>query len=111
MVAFNFTEVYDTDSRVGKYQWGIGSAPGLADIVPLRDYGGEFKPRDIKVPSGGSVPIRVPQVVSWQSSPCRHMAAVSFNVEAAFIMLCSGDPLSTLNMTTCSVIIVEFSSN
>jgi hypothetical protein len=63
-VIFNFTEVYDTDSRVGRYQWGIGSAPGLVDVVPLRDYEGDFKPRDIKLPSGGYVPIRVPQVVS-----------------------------------------------
>ncbi|KIY96019.1 adenylate cyclase [Monoraphidium neglectum] len=40
LITFNFTGFTDADSGPLSYQWGIGSAPGLADVLPLMAYDG-----------------------------------------------------------------------
>ncbi len=40
VVAFNFTGFVDPNSGPLSYTWGVGSAPGLVDVLPAVRYNG-----------------------------------------------------------------------
>lgn len=62
-VAFNFTGFLDYETRVQRYQWGIGSKPYSADAVPLTDVTASRVLKDIKY-AGGTQKMFVTPVVS-----------------------------------------------
>jgi hypothetical protein len=52
MVSFNFTGFLDYDSTVVRYQWGIGSKPYQADVVPVMDLKENKALKDIRYVGG-----------------------------------------------------------
>lgn len=40
LISFNFTGFADADSGPLSFRWGIGSAPGLVDVLPAMPYNG-----------------------------------------------------------------------
>jgi hypothetical protein len=73
MVSFNFTGFLDYDSTVVRYQWGIGSKPYQADVVPVMDLKENKALKDIRY-VGGTQKMMVYLAVgsSW---PWHHEAA------------------------------------
>lgn len=63
MVNFNFTGFMDYESGITRYEWGIGSKSGQADVVPLMPVTAARVLKDIKF-SGGTQKMFVTPVVS-----------------------------------------------
>jgi hypothetical protein len=44
-VEFNFTPFVDFQSGIRTYSWGVGTKPGLADVIPMQVFNGTMTVR------------------------------------------------------------------
>lgn len=74
LVNFNFTGFLDYESGIQRYQWGIGSKPNTADVVPLINVTSGRVLKDIRY-TGGTQKMFVTPVVSLHMKHGRAAAA------------------------------------
>lgn len=77
IVNFNFTGFYDYESGIDRYQWGIGSKPSMADVLPLTPLTAGRVLKDIKYAGGTQKMFVTPVVRMLCTGRVVHAAALA----------------------------------